>query len=615
MATVPQNVILFWFGANASIPAGWSRETSLDSKFIAGAADGVNPGGTGGSATHTHTVIDHTHTQNSHTHSISLATHTPSLTGANTSGNVVTSHSHTASKSHTATNQNASVTLDAASSEPTYRTAIFVKSAGTHDVPAGVVGLFNSNTPPTGWYLCDGNNSTPDMNAKYVKGAAGSGDGNSTGGASTHTHTNTAHNHTQDSHGNAETANSNTGGSATYGSSVSNGSQVNHYHVVTLTGQTATNNTASVTINSANTEVVRRALAFVQNNTGGLKNSLIGVWIGTLASIPTHWYLCNGSNGTPDMRSYFVLGTTGATGGTGGNNGHNHTATAHTHTQNAHTHTVSVGSASGDTAKYTSSSLTRPATTGHSHTGTDGGATATNQDTTVTVATTTDTRPAFYEVAFIQYIEPVTLTIQDASHASTSDNATLTQHNVLSVADAAHVSTSDNVTVTAHNPAGVLLTVQDANHASSADEISLTQHNVLVVSDAGHALVSDNTDLVQHAVLIVSDAYHALTADNAVLVQHYTLQVDDSYHLVDSYIQVFPVIQFPERDTMLYYSGRGKEDYTVSQWYTDELCTEAESVLTTEDGTSIEADFYTDVLTKPIFLYYKERDYSITTER
>ena len=403
---VASNVILFWFGTNASIPSGWSRETSLNSKFIFGSGNGVNPGGTGGSSTHTHTITDHTHTQNEHTHSISLATHTPSASGSNTSGNVVTSHSHTASKSHTATNQNSTVTLNSTSSDPPNRTTIFIKSAGTHDVPSGVVGLFNSNVPPTGWSLCDGNNGTPDMNGKYVKGSLTGEDGNSIGGSSTHTHTNTEHNHTQNAHGSGETTNSNTGGSATYGSSGNTGSQSSHYHVVTLTGQTATNNPASITINSANTEVVNRALAFIQNNTGGLKDSLIGVWIGTLASIPQNWVLCDGNNATPDMRSYFVIGTTGTTGGTGGNNGHNHTATEHTHTQNSHTHSVSVGNASGPTANFTTSTLTRPARNTHNHTGTDGGTTATNQNTTVTVDTTTDTRPDYYEVAFIQYVAP-----------------------------------------------------------------------------------------------------------------------------------------------------------------------------------------------------------------
>ena len=32
------------------------------------------------------------------------------------------------------------------------------------------------------------------------------------------------------------------------------------------------------------------------------------MWSGTIAAIPTGWTLCNGSNGTPDLRNRFVIG-------------------------------------------------------------------------------------------------------------------------------------------------------------------------------------------------------------------------------------------------------------------------------------------------------------------
>ncbi len=47
------------------------------------------------------------------------------------------------------------------------------------------------------------------------------------------------------------------------------------------------------------------------------------MWSGSIASIPTHWALCDGTNGTPDLRSRFVMGAGGtgysAPGTTGGN--------------------------------------------------------------------------------------------------------------------------------------------------------------------------------------------------------------------------------------------------------------------------------------------------------
>ena len=32
------------------------------------------------------------------------------------------------------------------------------------------------------------------------------------------------------------------------------------------------------------------------------------MWSGTIGSIPSNWSLCNGSNGTPDLRNKFVIG-------------------------------------------------------------------------------------------------------------------------------------------------------------------------------------------------------------------------------------------------------------------------------------------------------------------
>ena len=70
----------------------------------------------------------------------------------------------------------------------------------------------------------------------------------------------------------------------------------------------------------------------------------IMMWSGTIATIPTGWFLCNGSNGTPDLRNRFIVGAaqddagvaktniTGTLTQTGGNKDaivvtHTHTAT------------------------------------------------------------------------------------------------------------------------------------------------------------------------------------------------------------------------------------------------------------------------------------------------
>ena len=74
------------------------------------------------------------------------------------------------------------------------------------------------------------------------------------------------------------------------------------------------------------------------------------MWYGSLGSLPTGYQLCDGTNGTPDLRDRFVYGAGGnvSLGTTGGNNyntlsttsagGHSHTA--NTGNSGAHTHTI-----------------------------------------------------------------------------------------------------------------------------------------------------------------------------------------------------------------------------------------------------------------------------------
>lgn len=53
---------------------------------------------------------------------------------------------------------------------------------------------------------------------------------------------------------------------------------------------------------------------------GGVPTGCILMWSGSIATIPSGWYLCNGSNGTPDLRNRFIVGagSTYAVAATGG---------------------------------------------------------------------------------------------------------------------------------------------------------------------------------------------------------------------------------------------------------------------------------------------------------
>jgi hypothetical protein len=41
---------------------------------------------------------------------------------------------------------------------------------------------------------------------------------------------------------------------------------------------------------------------------GAIPSGLISLWRGTIATIPAGWVLCNGLNGTPDLRNVFIVG-------------------------------------------------------------------------------------------------------------------------------------------------------------------------------------------------------------------------------------------------------------------------------------------------------------------
>lgn len=95
------------------------------------------------------------------------------------------------------------------------------------------------------------------------------------------------------------------------------------------------------------------------------------MWSGSTGSIPSGWLLCNGANGTPDLRDRFVVGagSTYAVGATGGNAtttlleanlpAHTHGvgtltvasggAHSHTITDPGHTHSIYAGNINGST--------------------------------------------------------------------------------------------------------------------------------------------------------------------------------------------------------------------------------------------------------------------------
>ncbi len=139
-----------------------------------------------------------------------------------------------------------------------------------------------------------------------------------------------------------------------------------------------------------------------------IPSGIITMWSGTIATIPTGWYLCNGSNGTPDLRDKFIIGANADSGGaaktnvtgsytqTGGTKdaivvSHTHTATV---TDPGHSHTSTILSGSNVNANpgvQVGSGNTGTATTGISVAISTTGSSGTDQNL-----------PPYYALAFIQ---------------------------------------------------------------------------------------------------------------------------------------------------------------------------------------------------------------------
>lgn len=103
---------------------------------------------------------------------------------------------------------------------------------------------------------------------------------------------------------------------------------------------------------AANTNTTQVATtAFVQTAlSSAFTTGMIMMWSGTIATIPTGWVLCNGSNSTPDLRNKFIIGAHSDSAGvaystvTGSNTQSGGTKDAinvsHTHTEAGHTHFI-----------------------------------------------------------------------------------------------------------------------------------------------------------------------------------------------------------------------------------------------------------------------------------
>lgn len=143
------------------------------------------------------------------------------------------------------------------------------------------------------------------------------------------------------------------------------------------------------------------------------------LWSGSIGSIPSGWYLCNGSNGTPDLRDRFVVGagSSYAVNGTGGSANaivvsHTHTATSTATDNTGHNH-LSYVCDNSDIPFYNATAISGLGTGGvNEGPGENRNYTSRTSDATVSVdvATTVDTSgtsgtnanlPPYYALCYI----------------------------------------------------------------------------------------------------------------------------------------------------------------------------------------------------------------------
>jgi len=143
-----------------------------------------------------------------------------------------------------------------------------------------------------------------------------------------------------------------------------------------------------------------------------IPSGIIAMWSGTIATIPSGWYLCNGSNSTPDLRDKFIIGATADSGGaaktnitgtptqTGGSKdaivvSHTHTATV---TDPGHFHTIGLIDGSGEGTNTAQGHPSAPIATDNTSTQTTG--ITVSNSTTGSSGTNANLVP-YYALAFI----------------------------------------------------------------------------------------------------------------------------------------------------------------------------------------------------------------------
>ena len=411
---IAPNIILVWAGTNSSVPNGFTRETTLDGLHPK-AWGAENPNITGGNATHSHTSPAHSHTMSSHSHAITTGYVGNNIQDSDSDGSELVNGYHRHQNIPVAGVSGGSLsavtsTYSSFSNDPPYYSVIFIKSSGYNFLPQNAICFFADSVIPNHYLICDGNNSTPNLTNKYLKGAETGADSGTIGGSYTNIHTLT-HSHTESSHTHSQTVGGFTSvGGKRGGSDGGDRITLGHTHTISLNSASSSITSSDPLLTTAETiEPAYKKLVAIQNvSNPSIPKNIIGMWLGSTTNVPAGWMLCDGSSGTIDMRDKFlkVAATVGEINNVGGSNTHTHNAQNHSHTGGSHTHTGNGNTSNHQGSTYKngvggSQNVMNSSTDVHTIDTISSSTSSWNN--TLTIASSSDNQPLYRIVSYIQY--------------------------------------------------------------------------------------------------------------------------------------------------------------------------------------------------------------------
>ena len=242
------------------------------------------------------------------------------LDGVQASGFATAGHTHTladitdsgtAAALNVGTGANNVVQLNGSAQLPAVDGSLLT---GIEGVPSGVIVLWSgaSTAIPTGWVLCDGLNSTPDLRDRFVVGAGSSYAVGATGGSNTVALAET--NLPSHSHG-AGTFSAGAGGDHSHNFNANTGNSGNHAHNGS-TSNTGSHSHTAYWANSSggNNRFSQMRTAQTYSTNGALSSNGAHSHNFTTAGGGDHSHNFNANTGNSGNHTHSVTGTSGATG-------------------------------------------------------------------------------------------------------------------------------------------------------------------------------------------------------------------------------------------------------------------------------------------------------------